>query len=77
MVKSLKWSYLDDVRQGLKEVLELGVPVVCHPALPAKVVVVRWDELVEGHLAARGCLQQINKLAGKERQLSGKGSGSC
>ena len=69
-------AHLNDVRQGLKEVLELGVPVICHPALPAKVVVVRWDELVEGHLAAKGGLQEINKLAGKERQLTGKGSRS-
>ena len=68
--------YLDDVRQGFKEVLKLGVPVVCHSALPAKVVVVGWDELVEGHLAAGGGLQQINKLAGEERQLAGQGSGS-
>ena len=64
---------LDDVGQSLEQVLELGVTVVCDTALTTKVVVVRWDKLVERHFAARGCFKQVNQLPGEQRQLTSQG----
>ena len=67
--------HLNDVRQSLEELLELGVPVVRDPALPAEVVVVTGDELVELHSAAYLGLQEVHQLAGKEGELKYKFGG--
>ena len=58
--------YLNDVRYRLEELHQFGEAVVRDAALLAEVVVVGRDELVEGHLALRTVLQQVDHL---QRQL--------
>ncbi len=61
------------MRQRLEQLLQLGVPVVRHPALAPEEVVVAGDELVEGHPAARLGPEQVHQLAGEEGELARQG----
>lgn len=46
-------SYLHNMWNALKQISETSEAVVRHTTLTAKVVMVRGDELVEGHTAVR------------------------
>ena len=53
----LRVAHLYHVRDGLKQLHQLGVPVVGHPTLAPEVVVIGRDELGEGHAALQGMFE--------------------
>lgn len=48
-----------------KEIRQLLEAIVSHTTLPAKVVVVCWNELVERHTALWVVLQEVHNFQGK------------
>ena len=47
-------THLQYVRDGLKQLNEFSKPIVGNTALFTKVVVVSWDEFIEGHATLWG-----------------------
>lgn len=62
-------SDLQHVRNGLQQLQQFGVSVIRHTALLGKMVVIRWDELCDGHQTGRLVLHQINHLSAELDQL--------
>ena len=60
---------LYNMRQGVKELHKPGLAIVGHTALLAKVMVVGWDELWEGHAALGRVLEQVHQLPTELGQL--------
>lgn len=58
-------THLKDIRNGFKQLHELGEPIVGELALAAKVVVISGDELAEGHAEVWLVPQQIHHLLPK------------
>ncbi len=54
---------------GLKQLHQFGVTIICHPALPAEMVVVRWDELAERHAALMLGFYHVHSFATELSQL--------
>ena len=58
-------NYLEHIWNGLKQLHKLGEAVICELALAAKVMVVGWDKLAEGHTEVGLVPQQIHNLLSK------------
>ncbi len=62
-------TYLHDVWNGVEQLHQLRVPVVCHAALAPEVMVVGRDELAEGHTALRAVLEQLHHVPAELREM--------
>lgn len=58
-------THHQDIRDCLKELNELGEPIVAELTLATKVVVVSWYKLAEGHSTVRLVAKQVHHLLPK------------